>query len=80
MGQYYRYVNATRQQESQVSLPFNFGMPYDKSLERLSSEDVKKHFDFVVEQNGWSEEDEILAIGDYENIIYYPKGEINGVQ
>jgi hypothetical protein len=54
MGQYYCYVNATRQQESQVALPFNFRMPYDKSLERLSLEEVKKHFDFVIEQNGWS--------------------------
>ncbi len=40
MGEYYKFVNKTREEESQVSLPFNFGMSYGKSLERYEFEEV----------------------------------------
>ena len=43
MGQYFRFINRDRQVESEVGLPFNFGMPQGKGLERLSTEELKKH-------------------------------------
>jgi hypothetical protein len=45
MGQYYRFINRNRQAQSEVGLPFNFGMPWGKSMERLSPEELKKQFD-----------------------------------
>ncbi len=33
MGQYFRFINRDRQVESEVGLPFNFGMPWGKGLE-----------------------------------------------
>ncbi len=73
MGQYYKFVNTTKQQESSISLPFNFGLPYAKSLERYSQEELKEKFDYVMKNNSWSDLDEVIAIGDYGNILYYPK-------
>lgn len=73
MGQYYKFVNTTTQQESTISLPFNFGLSWAKSLERLSDEELKEKFDYVIEHNNWRQEDEVIAIGDYGNIIYSPK-------
>ncbi len=70
MGQYYRFVNATKKTESNVSLPFNFNMPWAKNLEQVSNERLKEIFDYVMKNNNWAETDEVLAIGDYGNIIY----------
>jgi hypothetical protein len=47
MGQYFRFINRDRQMESEVALPFNFGMLWAKGLERLSTDELKKQFDFV---------------------------------
>lgn len=73
MGQYYKFVNTTKQQESTISLPFNFGLSWAKSLERLSDEELKDKFDYVIKNNNWDQDDEVIAIGDYGNIIYSPK-------
>jgi hypothetical protein len=73
MGQYYRFINRDRQVESEVSLPFNFGMPWGKSMERLSQEELKKQFDFVIQANGWEPTEEVVAEGDYGETIDYPK-------
>lgn len=72
MGQYYRFVNKTREEESQISLPFNFGLPYAKSLEHYSADELQAMFRFVVKHNAhWQEQDEVVAIGDYGNVIPY---------
>jgi|JFJP01.1.fsa_nt_gi hypothetical protein len=72
MGQYYKFINRTRKEESQISLPFNFGMPYAKSLEHYGNKELEAMFHFVVKHNeGWAETDELVAIGDYGNIIAY---------
>jgi hypothetical protein len=73
MGQYYKFINTSRQQESTISLPFNFGLSWAKSLERLSQEELKEKFDYVIQNNNWRQEDEVIAIGDYGNIIYFHK-------
>jgi hypothetical protein len=73
MGQYYKFVNTSQQKESNISLPFNFGLSWAKSLERLPEEELKEQFDYVMEHNNWSRDDEVIAIGDYGNILYYPK-------
>jgi len=73
MGQYYRFINVDRNnQASEIPLPFNFGLPWAKSLERLTPEELKEKFDFVIQGNGWEKTDKIIAIGDYGDIISYP--------
>jgi len=72
MGQYYKFINKTRNEESLIALPFNFGMPYAKSLESYKDEEVVAMFQFVVKNNEhWTEEDELVAEGDYGTIIEY---------
>ncbi|MGK7925150.1 MAG: hypothetical protein AB4290_07870 [Spirulina sp.] len=72
MGQYYKFVNKTRKEESQISLPFNFGMPYAKSLERYDNEEIAAMFCFVIQYNDrWKEKDELVAEGDYGEVIKY---------
>lgn len=72
MGQYYKFINKTRKEESQISLPFNFGMPWAKSLEHCDDEEVERMFRFVVKHNeGWDEEDDLVAVGDYGAVIHY---------
>ncbi|MUG96331.1 hypothetical protein F7734_29920 [Scytonema sp. UIC 10036] len=72
MGQYYKFINTTKKVESTIPLPFNFGMPWAKSLESYSQEELKEKFDYVKINNNWSENDEVIAVGDYGNIVYYP--------
>lgn len=72
MGEYYRFVNRTRREESQISLPFNFTLPYAKSLEHHDPKEVAAMFRFVVKHNdGWSPTDDLVAIGDYGRVIAY---------
>ena len=71
MGQYFRFINRDRQVESEIGLPFNFGMPWGKGLERLSNEELKKQFDFVIQANDWQPTDNIVAEGDYGETIDY---------
>ncbi len=72
MGQYYKFINKTKNEESQISLPFNFRMPYAKSLERYDDEEVEAMFHFVMTHNeGWQEDDELVAEGDYGGVIKY---------
>jgi hypothetical protein len=73
MGQYYRFINRDRQIQSEVSLPFNFGMPWGKSMERLSAAELKQQFDFVIQANGWEPTETIVAEGDYGETIDYPQ-------
>lgn len=72
MGQYYKFINKTRQEESLIALPFNFGLSYGKSLERYDDEEVEAMFRFVVRNNdNWAEEDDLVAEGDYGTVIRY---------
>ncbi len=72
MGQYYKFINKTRQEESQISLPFNFGLPYAKSLERYDDDEVEAMFRFVIKHNdNWQEDDELVAEGDYGAVIKF---------
>ena len=72
MGQYYKFINKTRQEESQISLPFNFGLPYAKSLEHYDDQEVEAMFQFVVKHNDqWTLDDDLVAIGDYGSVISY---------
>ena len=72
MGQYYKFINRTRKEESQISLPFNFGMPWAKSLETYVNDEVEAIFRFVAKNNdNWTEEDELVAEGDYGTVIKY---------
>jgi hypothetical protein len=72
MGQYYRFINRTKDQESNIPLPFNFGLPWAKALEYDSGEELREKFDFVIKGNHWEKTDEIAAVGDYGNVIDSP--------
>ncbi|MEN8221528.1 MAG: hypothetical protein ABFS56_35340 [Pseudomonadota bacterium] len=72
MGQYYKFVNKSKKEESQISLPFNFLMPYAKSLESYDDKEVEAMFRFVAKNNeGWDENDDLVAVGDYGTVIKY---------
>lgn len=73
MGQYYKFINKTRQQEPSVSLPFNFGLSWAKALEYDSEEELRAKFEYVIAQNHWEQSDEIVAEGDYGTTFDYPK-------
>lgn len=75
MGQYYKFVNTTQKKESTISLPFNFGLSRSKNLETVSEKELKEQFDYVIRHNHWSQDDEVIAIGDYCHILYYPGGQ-----
>lgn len=72
MGQYYKFINKSRNEESQIALPFNFGLPWAKSLENYPNDEVEAMFHFVIQHNeGWQAEDEVVAVGDYGTVITY---------
>ncbi|MBE9060390.1 hypothetical protein [cf. Phormidesmis sp. LEGE 11477] len=74
MAQYYRFVNRRRQEVSQISLPFNFRLPYAKALERYDSEEVAAMFCYVVQHNAdWSTDDDIVTEGDYGEVFILKK-------
>ena len=73
MGQYYKFVNTTNKSESTIPLPFNFNLPYAKSLEIYSKEERREKIDFVIHSKKWNKEDIVIAIGDYGAIFYYPE-------
>ena len=76
MSQYYQFINRTRQEVSQVSLPFNFGLPHAKSLERYDSEEIAAMFRYVVQHNpSWTVEDTLVAEGDYEEFVQFDRAQ-----
>jgi NAD kinase len=48
-------------------------MPWAKSLENYSRQELREKFDFVIQNNSWDKDDAIVAIGDYGTILYYPE-------
>jgi len=65
MGQTFIFVNKTIEKQSEIPLPFNFGLPWAKSLENFSDEELEETFNFVIKENAWNEKDEIVALGKY---------------
>lgn len=79
MSQYYQFINRTRQEASQISLPFNFGLPYAKSLERYDSEEVAAMFRYVAQHNpDWTVEDTLVAEGDYGAVVRFNQAQSIG--
>ena len=70
MGKYFHFVNITRRIESQVSLPFNFGLPWAKDLHRLEAEELCRLFQVAVEANRWSFEEQVVAIGEDGTMLF----------
>lgn len=73
MGQYFKFVNVTKEEESQVGLPFNFGLPWAKNLDQASEQELKECFEFVVRNNHWPETDSVVAYGDYGSTVNDPR-------
>lgn len=77
MGQYFKFNNITRNEESQLPLPYNFGLTWIKGLDRYySPTEINEIFDYVIKNNNWQESDEILAIGDYGDVVRRPGGQV----
>ncbi|MGI8786184.1 MAG: hypothetical protein ACR2HG_00295 [Pyrinomonadaceae bacterium] len=51
--------------QSEIPLPFNFGLTWAKSLEKFSDKELEEIFDFVIKENNWKETDEVIALGEY---------------
>lgn len=73
MGQYFKFINVTKDEESQVPLPFNFGLPWAKNLDQVSQKELEEYFEFVVKNNHWSESDTVTAYGDYGSVVNDPR-------
>lgn len=72
MGQYFRFVNATKRTESRTSLSSNFGLSWGKNLHRIYDERLDEIFDSAIKANNWEETDAIIAVGDDGDIVYRP--------
>jgi hypothetical protein len=71
MAQYYKFINKAKKEESQISLPFNFGLSWAK-LDHCEDKEVEAMFRFVAKHNeGWDENDELIAVGDYGTVKKY---------
>ena len=76
MAQYYQFANRTRQEVSQISLPFSFSLPHVKSLERYDSEEVAAMFRYVAQHNtNWTIEDTLVAEGDYGEVVQFDRAQ-----
>ncbi len=73
MGEYFKYHNVTKDVISEVSLPFNFAMPWAKDLHRYTTEENKEFFQYVIDNNDWNDTDKIVAVGDYGTIVDDPR-------
>lgn len=69
MGQYF-YFKHQYGSINKKPLPWNFGLPWMKSLEKLEEQEQIKIFQKLIEINGWTKGD-IFAIGDYGYTIIY---------
>lgn len=76
MGQYFRFINATKRTESRTSLSSNFGLSWEKNLHRIYDERLDEIFDSVIRANNWEETDAVIAVGDDGDIVYRPKIEL----
>jgi hypothetical protein len=69
MGQYF-YFKHQYGTINKKPLPWNFGLPWMKSLEKLGEQQQLKIFKHVMELNNWLKGD-VFAIGDYGYTIIY---------
>jgi len=69
MGQMFIFVNKTTEKQSEIPLPFNFGLTWAKSLENFSDEELGESFDYVIKENNWRETDEVIVLGEYGSVI-----------
>jgi len=69
MGQYFWFFNNTLgKQRSKVPIISNFGLPWAKGLDRYPEENYQV-FRQVIDDNKWSEDHEIIAVGEYGDRI-----------
>ena len=69
MGQYF-YFKHQYYGINKKPLPWNFGLPWMKSLEKLDEQEQIKVFKQVMLLNNWSKGD-VYAVGDYGYTIIY---------
>lgn len=77
MGEYYQFYNATRDEASKCPCKYNFGLQWGKSPERFSDKERVIIFESMIEGNGWSKDDEIIAEGDYGTKFVYQSGDVS---
>jgi hypothetical protein len=65
MGNRRQVKNKTGCKITSKNFVFLFNLPYAKALENYSREELREKFDFVIQNNNWDKDDEVIAIGDY---------------
>jgi hypothetical protein len=77
MGQYF-YFKHQNGSINKKPLPWNFGLPWLKSFDRLQESEQIKIFKEIINLNNW-ENGEVSAVGDYGfTLIYNP--ELNTIE
>lgn len=66
---YYNIWNLTTKQLSDKGPLWNHFLPYIKRMCDFDYQQVHDLFTYVITENGWDEEDEIIAKGDHGDII-----------
>ena len=71
MGQEYLFRNITKKVNSDVPVCTNMGLPWGYKLDTMDKSELAETFKQVICFNGWSDEDNVVAIGEYGDDIYY---------
>jgi len=69
MGQYFKFNNITRNMVSEIPLPQNGGLTWIKGLDRYSPTEINEIFDYAIKHNNWQHSDDVIAIGDYGDVV-----------
>ncbi len=71
MGQYFYFYNKTRNEKSSVGCKYNGGLKWMPKLNCYSETSAKQIFLQIIEDNNWSNDDEIIADGDSGDVVTY---------
>lgn len=71
MGQYFYFVNKTKNVKSTVGLSCNGGLSFMSKLHMHEPDEQDEIFKSVINDNKWDHDDVIVAYGDSGDVIYY---------
>lgn len=71
MGQYYKYYNASTDQISTIGYSSDPNIMWVCKLYYYSEEDIRSMFESQITLNRWNKDDDIFAMGDYGNKIFW---------
>ncbi len=73
MGQYFEFINASRGNEvSKIPISvFDIDLPWVAKFDSFEISDMYKIFKQVIVDNKWSEDDSVIAQGDYGDVVLW---------